>query len=72
MAGPERKPTNSQKSKTEETSDEIDPATFLFEDDDEDEDLSGLPPERDADDVDEDDDSFDEDDDDFEEEEDEW
>ena len=40
--------------------DEIDPATFLFEDDDDEEDLSDLPPERDAD---ESEVSFDDDDD---------
>jgi hypothetical protein len=47
---------------------EVDPVTFLWEDDDEDEDLSGLPPEREAgDEDDEDDDSFgfDDDDDDW-------
>ena len=46
MAGPEVKAT---KVEPVEEDEEIDPATFLFEDDDEEEDLSDLPPERDVD-----------------------
>jgi hypothetical protein len=60
MAGPEKK---SKKDEPDEAvDDEVDPETFLFEDDDDDdEDLSDLPPERDAD---ADDDLFDPEDDD--------
>lgn len=43
MAGPEKK----AKPQKEETDIEVDPETFLFEEDDEEEDLVGLPPERD-------------------------
>ena len=43
MAGPEKKAPKIEKL---EQDDEIDPATFLFADDDEDD--SDLPPERDA------------------------
>ena len=46
MAPPEKK---IEKIEPIEEEKEIDPATFLFEDDDEEEDLSDLPPERDAD-----------------------
>ena len=49
MAGPEKKTSNIKKIEDEEVEEEIDPATFLFEDDDDEEDLSDLPPERDAD-----------------------
>lgn len=50
---------------------EIDPDTYLFEDDDEDEDLSDLPPERNSDDDEIDDDEID-DDEDFDFEDDDW
>jgi len=46
MAGPEKKTPKIEPIEEEK---EIDPATFLFEDDDEEEDTSDLPPERDAD-----------------------
>ena len=42
MAGPEKKTTKTEREEVEDN--EIDPATFLFEDDDEEEDLSDLPP----------------------------
>jgi len=58
MAGPEKKTTKTEREEVEDN--EIDPATFLFEDDDEEEDLSDLPPKRDAD-----EDSFDTADDDW-------
>jgi hypothetical protein len=58
MAIPERKKT---KQVELDEPDEIDPDTYLFEDDDEDEDLEDLPPERDS----EDDDDFGFDDDDW-------
>ncbi len=51
----------------EEYEDDVDPDTFLFEDDDEDLDESDLPPERDT--MDDDDDDFE---DDFDDEIDEW
>lgn len=48
MAGPEKK---TQKIERTEQDDEIDPATFLFDDiEDDDDDTSDLPPERDAED----------------------
>ena len=46
MAIPEKK---TQQIESTEQEKEIDPVTFLFEDDDEDEDTSNLPPERNAD-----------------------
>ena len=48
MASPEKKAPKIEKVHVERD-DEIDPATFLFEDDEDDDDVSDLPPERDAD-----------------------
>lgn len=59
IAGPEKK----AKPTKEETSKEVDPDTFLFEDDEEDEDLSDLPPERGKEEEEEEEEDFDDDDD---------
>ncbi|MGY5858783.1 MAG: hypothetical protein RTU63_05400 [Candidatus Thorarchaeota archaeon] len=49
MAGPMVKEAAKVDKIDVEDDEEVDPATFLFEDDDEEEDLSDLPAERDAD-----------------------
>jgi hypothetical protein len=59
MAGPEKK----AKPQKEETQAEVDPETFLFEEDDEEEEFDVLPPERDVDEDDNEDEDFDEDED---------
>ena len=49
MAGPEKKVIKIEEIEESAATEEVDPETFLFEDDDEEEDLSDLPAKRDAD-----------------------
>jgi hypothetical protein len=66
MAGPEKK------AKPQKEEIEVDPETFLFEEDDEEDDFSDLPPERELADIDDDVDEEDDDDIDIEDDDDDW